>query len=43
MTNKSGNNMPEEKNKPIFEVFSFFIENNAYILLNTSGETLYKR
>lgn len=43
MTNKSGNIMPEENDKPIFEVFSFLIENKAYILLNTSGETLYKR
>ncbi|MDD5769955.1 MAG: class I SAM-dependent RNA methyltransferase [Candidatus Gracilibacteria bacterium] len=43
MTNKSGKIMPEENDKPIFEVFSFFIENKAYILLNTSGETLYKR
>lgn len=43
MTNKSGKTMPEEADKPIFEVFSFFIDDNAYILLNTSGETLYKR
>lgn len=43
MTWKSGHLMPEENNKPIFEVLSFFIEDNAYILINTSGETLYKR
>lgn len=43
MTNKSGKTMPEEPDKPIFEVFSFFIDDNAYILLNTCGETLYKR
>lgn len=43
MTNKSGKTMPEEQDKPIFEVFSFFIEDSAYILLNTSWETLYKR
>lgn len=43
MTNKSWNTMPEEQDKPIFEVFSFFIDDSAYILLNTSGETLYKR
>ncbi len=43
MTNKSGKTMPEESDKPIFEVFTFFIDEQAYILLNTSGETLYKR
>lgn len=43
MTNKSWKIMPEESDKPIFEVFSFFIDDNAYILLNTSWETLYKR
>lgn len=43
MTNKSGRTMPEENDKPIFEVFSFFMDDSAYILLNTSGETLYKR
>jgi hypothetical protein len=35
--------MPEESDKPIFEVFTFFIDDTAYVLLNTSGETLYKR
>lgn len=43
MTNKSGKMMPEESDKPIFEVFTFFMDDSAYILLNTSGETLYKR
>lgn len=43
MTNKSWKNMPEENDKPIFEVFSFFMEDKAYILLNTTWETLYKR
>lgn len=43
MTSKSGQIMPEEQDKPTFEVFSFLIENKAHILLNTSGETLYKR
>jgi len=43
MTNKSWKIMPEENDKPIFEVFSFFIDNKAFILLNTSWETLYKR
>lgn len=43
MTNKSWKPMPEEQDKPPFEVLSFFIDDYAYILLNTSGETLYKR
>ncbi len=43
VTNKSWDLMLEDSNKPIFEVFSFFIEDSAYILLNTSWETLYKR
>lgn len=43
MTGKSGKMMPEENDKPLFEVFSFFIDDTGYILLNTSWETLYKR
>lgn len=43
MTQKSGKIMPEEKEKQDFEVFTFLMEDTAYILLNTSWETLYKR
>lgn len=43
MTSKSWNKMPEEDSKPIFEVLSFLIEDETFILLNTSWETLYKR
>lgn len=43
VTGKSNKNMPEEWDKQDFEVLTFLMENHAYILLNTSWETLYKR
>lgn len=40
---KSGKIILEDLNKPKFEILTMIIENKSYILLNTSGETLYKR
>jgi len=42
-TNKSWERVFENSKLPEIEILTFLIENNAYMLLNTSGETLYKR
>jgi 23S rRNA G2445 N2-methylase RlmL len=33
----------EDKDLPEYEILTFLMEDKAYILLNTSGDTLYKR
>lgn len=43
ITNKSWNYLMEDIEKPPYEILTFIIEDSAYILLNTSWETLYKR
>lgn len=43
LTGKSGSYLIEDKDLPEYEVLAFFHEDRCFLLLNTSGETLYKR
>lgn len=43
LTNKSWAYLMEDKDLSEYEILAFFNEDNSYILLNTSWETLYKR
>lgn len=43
LTNKSWKYLLEDTDLPEYEILTFLMENKAYILLNSSGETLYKR
>jgi len=43
LTGKTGHTLREEDDRKPFEVLAFLRENRAYILINTSGDTLYKR
>jgi len=43
LTGKSGHTLREETDRKPFEVLVFLRENMAYMLINTSGDTLYKR
>jgi len=43
LTGKSWHTLREEEDRKPFEVLAFLRENMAYILVNTSGDTLYKR
>lgn len=43
LTNKSWKYLLEDTELSEYEILSFLMEDKAYILLNSSGETLYKR
>lgn len=43
LTNKSWKYLLEDKDLAEFEILSFLVDDKAYILLNSSWETLYKR
>jgi putative N6-adenine-specific DNA methylase len=43
LTNRSWKYLLEDKDLPEYEILTFLMDDKAYILLNTSGDTLYKR